>query len=54
MDIVKKILFLGLFCIGFTLYSHNPEKLVISEIERGQLNFENELIASEYGAALKS
>ena len=53
MDIVKKILFLGLFCIGFTLYSHNPEKLVISEIERGQLNFENELIASEYGAALK-
>ena len=53
MDIVKKILFLGLFCIGFTSYSHNPEKLVISEIERGQLNFENELIASEYGAALK-
>ena len=53
MDIVKKILFLGLICIGFTSYSHNPEKLVISEIERGQLNFENELIASEYGAALK-
>ena len=53
MDIVKKIFFLGLFCISFTLYSHNPEKLVISEIERGQLNFENELIASEYGAALK-
>jgi len=39
--------------MGFTSYSHNPEKLVISEIERGQLNFENELIASEYGAALK-
>ena len=53
MDIVKKIFFLGLFCISFTLYSHNPEKLVISEIERGQLNFENEKIAAEYGAALK-
>ena len=53
MDLAKKILFLGLFFISFTSYSHNPEKLVISEIERGQLNFENEKIAAEYGAALK-
>lgn len=53
MDLAKKILFLGLFFISFTAYSHNPEKLVISEIERGQLNFENEKIAAEYGAALK-
>ena len=53
MYIIKKIFFLGLFCFGFISYSHNPEKLVISEIERGQLNFENELIASEYSAALK-
>ena len=53
MDLAKKILFLGLFFISFNSYSHNPEKLVISEIERGQLNFENEKIAAEYVAALK-
>ncbi len=50
---MKQILFLGLFFISFAANSHNPEKLVISEIERGQLNFENETIASEYSAALK-
>ena len=53
MGLAKKILFLGLFFISFTANSHNPEKLVISEIERGQLNFENETIATEYSAALK-
>ena len=53
MGLAKKILFLGLFFISFNANSHNPEKLVISEIERGQLNFENETIASEYSAALK-
>ena len=53
MSLGKKILFLGLFFISFTANSHNPEKLVISEIERGQLNFENETIAAEYSAALK-
>ena len=53
MGLAKKTLFLGLFFISFTANSHNPEKLVISEIERGQLNFENETIASEYSAALK-
>ena len=53
MGLAKKILFLGLCLISFTANSHNPEKLVISEIERGQLNFENETIASEYSAALK-
>ena len=50
---MKQILFLGIFFISITANSHNPEKLVISEIERGQLNFENETIASEYSAALK-
>ena len=50
---MKQILFLGLFFISFTANSHNPEKLVISEIERGQLNFENETIAAEYSEALK-
>ena len=53
MGLGKKILFLGLFFISFTANSHNPEKLVISEIERRQLNFENETIAAEYSAALK-
>ena len=50
---MKQILFLGLFFISFTANSHNPEKLVISEIERGQLNFENVTIAAEYSAALQ-
>ena len=53
MGLAKKILFLGLFFISFAANSHNPEKLVISEIERGQLNFENETRAAEYSAALK-
>ena len=53
MGLLNKIFFLGLFFISVSGYSHNPEKLVISEIERGQLNFENEKIAAEYGAALK-
>jgi hypothetical protein len=42
-----------LFCVSFNAYSHNPEDFVIAEIERGQMNFENEEIAAEYGAALK-
>ena len=50
----KSLFFLFLFLFtSFTASSHNPENLVISEIERGQLTFENEQIASEYGAALK-
>ena len=39
------------FCTS--AHSHNPDDFVISEIEQGQLIFENELIASEYNAALK-
>lgn len=53
MKSTSKILFLVLFFISFAANSHNPENFVISEIERGQLNFENEQIAAEYGAALK-
>jgi hypothetical protein len=34
-------------------YSHNPEELVIAEIEQGKISFENEQIAAEYNAALK-
>ena len=42
-----------LFLCCFQLNAHNTEDFVISEIERGQLTFENETIAAEYGAALK-
>tara|TARA_B100000242_G_scaffold249075_1_gene190287 strand:+ start:2711 stop:3457 length:747 start_codon:yes stop_codon:yes gene_type:complete len=42
-----------LLLTSLTANSHNPEKLVISEIERGQLTFENDQIAAEYNAALK-
>ena len=53
MRVSEIIVFYFLFCISFTAYSHNPEDFVIAEIERGQMNFENEEIAAEYGAALK-
>ena len=50
---IKIILFSSLVCISLTAYSHNPEDFIISEIELGQLNFENERIAEEYASALK-
>ena len=53
MRVHEIIIFCFLFCISFNAYSHNPEDFVIAEIERGQMNFENEEIAAEYGAALK-
>ena len=53
MRLFKTILFNILFCFSLTVYSHNPEDLVIAEIEQGQLNFENEQIKTEYNAALK-
>jgi len=53
MNVARIGLFFILLFTSFSANSHNPEKLVISEIERGQLNFENEQIEAEYGAALK-
>ncbi len=53
MRLLKIILFSNLLFISLTSYSHNPEDFVISEIEQGQLTFENEQIAAEYSAALK-
>ena len=53
MSFFRAILFFTLFLVSSSLYSHNPEDFVIADIERGQMNFENEQIAAEYGAALK-
>lgn len=53
MSFSRVILFCFFVFISFNLHSHNPEDFVIAEIERGQMNFENEQIAAEYGAALK-
>ncbi len=53
MRVHEIIIFCFLFCVSFNAFSHNPEDFVIAEIERGQMNFENEEIAAEYGAALK-
>ena len=53
---MKVIRFIFLFFISlnsFNSFSHNPEDFMIAEIERGQMYFENEEIAAEYGAALK-
>tara|TARA_B100000700_G_scaffold315948_1_gene404712 strand:- start:61 stop:813 length:753 start_codon:yes stop_codon:yes gene_type:complete len=49
----KIIIFNILLCFSLTVYSHNPENLVISEIEQGQITFENEQIEEEYRAAVK-
>ena len=52
LNVTMKLFRTGLFFIllftSFSANSRNPEKLVISESERGQLNFENEQIAAEY------
>lgn len=48
----RGLLFIFLFT-SFAANSHNPENILISEIERGQLTFENKKISAEYGAALK-
>ena len=53
MNLFRAVLFSFLFSTSFSLYSHNPEDFVIAEIERGQMNVENEQIAAEYGAAIK-
>ena len=50
---LKSILFTISLFFTLTMYSHNPEDLIITEIEQGQLTFENEQIQDEYNAALK-
>jgi len=53
MRIFKIVVFYILLLCSLTTYSHNPEELVIAEIEQGQIIFENEQISAEYNAALK-
>ena len=53
MKVIRFIIFSFFFLTSFSTFSHNPEDFMIAEIERGQMYFENEEIAAEYGAALK-
>ena len=53
MKVIRFILLSLIFFTSFNTFSHNPEDFMIAEIERGQMYFENEEIAAEYGAALK-
>ena len=53
MKVIRFILLSFIFLTSFNTFSHNPEDFMIAEIERGQMYFENEEIAAEYGAALK-
>tara|TARA_B100001287_G_scaffold11742_1_gene8888 strand:- start:190 stop:951 length:762 start_codon:yes stop_codon:yes gene_type:complete len=53
MKVIRLILLSLIFFTSFNTFSHNPEDFMIAEIERGQMYFENEEIAAEYGAALK-
>ncbi len=47
------LLFALFICFSSLLFSHSPDEIIILDIEQGELNFENDLIASEYKAALK-
>ena len=40
-------------CTSFEVFPHNPDDLIILEIEQGQLNFQDEQMTEEYRAALK-
>ena len=53
MKVIRFILLSFIFLTSLNTFSHNPEDFMIAEIERGQMYFENEEIAAEYGAALK-
>ena len=53
MKVIRLILLSFIFFTSFNTFSHNPEDFMIAEIESGQMYFENEEIAAEYGAALK-
>ena len=53
MRLFKIILFHILLHFSLIAYSHNPEELIITEIEQGEINFENQQIAKEYNEALK-
>ena len=53
MKVIKFVFLPFFFFLSLNTFSHNPEDFMIAEIERGQMHFENEEIAAEYGAALK-
>jgi len=40
-------------CSGFAVYAHPEDELIISEIEQGQLNMQDQEMTAEYKAALK-
>lgn len=50
---LKTLIFCVFLCAGFSVFAHQPDELVILEIEQGELNFENDQIKAEYIAALK-
>ncbi len=53
MKVSNWLLFALFICCSSHLFSHSPDEIIILDIEQGELNFENDLIASEYKAALK-
>jgi len=53
MKVSNWLLFALFICCSSLLFSHSPDEIIILDIEQGELNFENDLIASEYKAALK-
>jgi len=53
MRLVKNIIICICLLSGVQVFSHQPDDLVILEIEQGQLAFQNQEITAEYKAALK-
>ena len=53
MKLSNWLLFALFILCSTLLFSHSPDEIILFDIEQGELNFESDLIASEYKAALK-
>jgi len=53
MRLLKTLILCIVLCSSFAVFSHAEDELVISEIEQGQLTFQDQQITAEYKAALK-
>ncbi len=53
MRFFKTLILCIFLCMSFEAIAHNPDELIILEIEQGQLTFQNQQMTVEYKAALK-
>ncbi len=53
MKLYSSVIFIFFFISTQLICAHNPDELIIVEIEQGELNFQNQEMTEEYRAALK-